>query len=212
MLRFFVQLKCRLMPYLSAMACEASQQGLPLMRAMMLEFPADPSCLPLDRQYMLGESLLVAPIFREDGSVTFYQPAGRWTNFITNDHPDGAGWRTERHGYMSLPLLVRPNSIIAVGKDDSRPDYDYADGVTFHVFELENGGAATARVHDGRGKDVMRIDMRRKERTLVIESRGAKKPWGVCLRNIARIDAIEGATARQGDLGVLISVEKGRGQ
>ena len=58
-LRFFTKLKCRLMPYVFAAACEASQRGIPVMRAMILEFPDDPGCDHLDRQYMLGESLLL---------------------------------------------------------------------------------------------------------------------------------------------------------
>ena len=59
-----------------------------MMRAMLLEFPDDPACDYLDRQYMLGDALLVAPIFTPDGMVDYYLPAGRWTNFLT-----GAGDR-----------------------------------------------------------------------------------------------------------------------
>ena len=51
-----------------------------MMRAMLLEFPDDPGCDTLDRQYMLGEPLLVAPVFSPDGVVDYYLPAGRWTN------------------------------------------------------------------------------------------------------------------------------------
>ena len=63
-LSFFTKLKCSLMPYLFAGAVNVNLAGEPLMRAMMLEFPEDQTCLMLDRQYMLGDSLLVAPIFR----------------------------------------------------------------------------------------------------------------------------------------------------
>ena len=62
-LRFFTKLKCSLMPYLYAAAGEAAREGLPMMRAMVLEFGEDPACDCLDRQYMLGGSLLVAPVF-----------------------------------------------------------------------------------------------------------------------------------------------------
>ena len=68
-LRFFVRLKCTLMPYLFAAAAEAHTAGVPLMRAMMLEFPADRAVEYLDRQYMLGGSILVAPVFSPDGSI-----------------------------------------------------------------------------------------------------------------------------------------------
>ena len=45
------------------------------MRAMMLEFPDDPACRYLDRQYMLGPDLLVAPVLSADGVVDYYLPA-----------------------------------------------------------------------------------------------------------------------------------------
>ena len=66
-LRFFTKLKCRLMPYLFGAAVQAHREGIPVMRAMALEFPRRPACDTLDRQYMLGGSILVAPVFSEDG-------------------------------------------------------------------------------------------------------------------------------------------------
>src|SRR5574344_348159 len=75
-LRFFVNLKCRLMPEIWRASVEASRTGLPVMRAMLLEFPDDPGCRTLDRQYMLGDSLLVAPVFSPDGLVEYYLPEG----------------------------------------------------------------------------------------------------------------------------------------
>ncbi|WP_391595509.1 TIM-barrel domain-containing protein [Yersinia aldovae] len=62
--RQFTELKCRLMPYLYSASVQASDQGTSVMRAMMLEFPDDPACDYLDRQYMLGDDLLVAPVFK----------------------------------------------------------------------------------------------------------------------------------------------------
>lgn len=59
------------------------------MRAMILEFPEDPVCDSLDRQYMLGDSLLVAPVFQEDGIVEYYLPKGKWTYFLSNEVVEG---------------------------------------------------------------------------------------------------------------------------
>ena len=84
-LRFFTRLKHRLMPYLWAKAVEAHETGTPVMRAMHLEFPNDPACDTLDRQYMLGDALLVAPVFSFDGMVDYYVPAGQWTNLLTGE-------------------------------------------------------------------------------------------------------------------------------
>lgn len=84
------------MPYLYAKAVEAHEEtGLPMMRPMPMEFDGDRACEDLDRQYMLGDGLLVAPVFREDGEVEYYLPAGRWTHLLSGEVAGGA-WR-RRH-------------------------------------------------------------------------------------------------------------------
>ena len=105
-LRFFNNLKSKLMPYLLTVAEEAHTHGFPMLRAMVLEFPNDPTCRYVDTQYMLGDSLLVAPIFSADGVVTYYLPAGNWKNLLTGEESSGGGWRTETHDYFSLPLWI----------------------------------------------------------------------------------------------------------
>ena len=120
-LRLFTKLKCRLMPYLWSAALEAHREGAPMMRAMLLEFPDDPACDTLDRQYLLGGSLLVAPVFTEDGTVDYYLPAGRWTNLLTGRVQEGPGWHREQHDFLSLPLMVRPGTILPLGAVDDRP-------------------------------------------------------------------------------------------
>ena len=105
-LRFFRNLKLQLMPYLKKVFQEAQEQGLPVLRAMVLEYPNDPTCRYLDTQYMLGDSLLVAPIFSEDGCVTYYLPEGEWKNLLTSERCSGGKWRTETHDYFSLPLWI----------------------------------------------------------------------------------------------------------
>jgi alpha-D-xyloside xylohydrolase len=129
-LRRFARLKNRLMPYLYQAAVTAHEQGTPVLRAMMLEFPDDPACAYLDRQYMLGPDLLVAPVFAEDGVVDYYVPPGGWVSLLTGEPVEGPGWRRETHGFDTLPLLVRPGAVLPVGARDDRPDYDYLDGLT----------------------------------------------------------------------------------
>ena len=102
-LRFFTNLKCRLMPYLFAHAVEAHHAGVPIMRAMLLEFPDDPACAYLDRQYLLGDALLVAPVFAANGVVDYYVPAGRWTKFFTGETVNGPRWVRETHDFLSVP-------------------------------------------------------------------------------------------------------------
>lgn len=117
--RQFTQLKCRLMPYLYPASVQAATHGTPVMRAMMLEFPDDPACDYLDRQYMLGDNLLVAPVFSEEGEVDFYLPQGRWTHLLTNEVIDGSRWHRQQHGFDSLPLYVRRH---LAGAGQQRPN------------------------------------------------------------------------------------------
>ena len=141
--RIFTRLKMRLMPYLFQLGVDAASTGVPIMRPMQLEFPDDPSVSHLDRQYMLGGNLLVVPVFSETGEVEFYLPEGEWTSLLTGEVVQGGGWRRETHGYTSLPLYVRPGSVVPWGARDDRPDYDYHDGLTLRVFR---GGSGTATV------------------------------------------------------------------
>lgn len=106
-LRYFVQVKKDLQPYLLEMAKENHDTGIPLVRAMVLEFPEDPACAWLDRQYMLGDRYLVAPVFEESGEVTYYLPAGRWKNYFSGERIEGGRWMTEKVDYFTIPLWER---------------------------------------------------------------------------------------------------------
>ncbi len=128
--RVFTKLKLSLMPYLYAAGLEASASGIPVMRPMQLEFPGDPAVEHLDRQYMLGRDLLVAPVFTADGTVDVYLPAGTWTNWFTGERVEGGVWRREVHDVESIPLYVREGGVIPLGARTDRPDYDYLQGLT----------------------------------------------------------------------------------
>ncbi len=93
----------------------------------------------LDRQYMLGADVLVAPVFDARGEVSFYLPAGLWTDYFSGRQVDGGGWRTERHGFDTLPLYVRPGAVIPTSRRDDRPDHDYLDALVLEVFPAADG-------------------------------------------------------------------------
>ncbi len=153
--RKFTKLKCSLMPYLYSKAVEAHRTGVPMMRAMVLEFPQDIACGDLDRQYMLGESLLVAPVFTKEGDVDYYLPEGRWTNLLSGEVVTGGRWVHEVHDFMSLPMMVRENTILPVGALDSTVEYDYSKGLTLHAFELND--EAQCEVVDMNGEKFLTV-------------------------------------------------------
>ncbi|MFE2470947.1 alpha-xylosidase [Streptomyces mirabilis] len=137
--REFTLLKHRLAPYLQRAAQQAHTTGVPVMRAMLLEFPDDPAAATLDRQYMLGDDLLVAPVLTDDGTVEYYVPEGMWTNVLTGAQVTGPRWARERHGFHTLPLLARPDSVIALAADDQHPVSAWADDVELRVHAFADG-------------------------------------------------------------------------
>lgn len=176
-LRKFVKLKCRLMPYLYRQAVAAHENGIPVMRPMFMEFPEDRACEVLDRQYMLGDSLLVAPVFKESGDVEYYLPDGKWVNLLSEKVMEGGSWKKETFDYFGLPVLVRENSIITVGSCDSRTDYEYGDGVEFWLSVFEDGGIGETSVTDLSGRVVMNVKAVREADVIRLSVAGGNGNW-----------------------------------
>ncbi|WP_145135066.1 alpha-xylosidase [Paenibacillus sp. Y412MC10] len=207
--RKFTKLKCSIMPYLYNSAVESTERGLPMMRAMVLEYPQDPTCFTLDTQYMLGDSILVAPIFNKEGDVQYYLPEGKWTNYLTGEVLEGNQWYSENHGYMTLPMMIKPNTLLAVGKEDSRPDYDYADGVSLHLFELGDGASAQADIVNTLAEQELSVTASRSGNVIEVKASGAGKPWTLVLRGIGEVASVDQGTAASGEHGAVITPEAG---
>jgi alpha-D-xyloside xylohydrolase len=171
-LRKFTHLKYSLMPYLLGAARQAHEEGLPVMRPMIVGFPGDPAVTHVDRQYLLGGDLLVAPVFSAHGEVTYYVPAGRWTRYLTGETVEGPGWVTETHGFDSVPLLVRPGAVLPIGNRTDRPDYDHRDGVTLRLYEPIEG-VTTVHVGD------TTFTVTRDGTAIRVARDGADLPWRV---------------------------------
>jgi alpha-D-xyloside xylohydrolase len=165
--RRFTRLKMTLMPYLLGAARQVTEEGTPMIRPMVMEFPDDPATEYLSTQYMLGDALLVAPVFHPDGDVRYYVPAGTWTGLLDGRTVVGPRWVHERHGFDSLPLLVRPGSVIPIGARSDGPEYDYADGVALHLFDPAALTDRTVRVPTAGGAAV-EFRIRREGRQLTV--------------------------------------------
>lgn len=145
--RFFTKLKAKLMPYLYKTAIDTSRSGIPTMRSMVLEYTDDRTCHYLDKQYMLGDNLLVAPIFNDQSIAEYYLPKGIWTNFLTNEVVTGNTWIKEHQDYLHIPLMVKENSIVVLGATDNRPDYDYASNAEIRIYALQDNCTAKSVVY-----------------------------------------------------------------
>ena len=181
--RFFTRLKATIMPYLYKTAIQANQTGVPTMRAMVLEYTEDKTCHFLDKQYMLGDSLLVAPIFNDQSIAEYYLPKGTWTNFFTGEQKEGGQWITEKHGYLSIPLMVRENSIVALGAHDDGPDYDYADNAELRIYALKDGEEASTVIYGMDNQEALKASAVKNGNQIKITV-SASKPYTVRLVNV----------------------------
>lgn len=145
--RFFTRFKAKLMPYLYKTSIDTSRSGIPTMRSMVMEFTEDRTCHYVDKQYMLGDNLLVAPIFNDQSIAEYYLPKGTWTNFFTGEVKEGGCWINEKHSYLSIPLMVKENSIVILGSCDEKPDYDYGDNAEIRIYALKDGALAKSVVY-----------------------------------------------------------------
>ncbi len=112
----------RLMPYLYSASVQSAEQYIPLMRPLIMEFEQDLIAPHIDRQYMLGESLLVAPVFDEP-TLNVYLPQGVWHELTTGKTLNGGGYITLTPKIDEIPVFVRENSVLPLtSEDDTRMD------------------------------------------------------------------------------------------
>lgn len=105
------ELKYRLMPYVYAQAKDCTEKGLPMVRALFVEFPNDPGAWLVEDEYMFGEQILVAPLMESGTSRTCYLPKGKWIDYQNGKVYEG-GYQDIEAGKIPAIILVRDGSLI----------------------------------------------------------------------------------------------------
>jgi alpha-glucosidase (family GH31 glycosyl hydrolase) len=118
--RFFANLRMNLLPYIISEAWHSSRTGIPMMRAVALEFPTDANCRQFPYQYLFGSALLVAPVFEEGVSQwPVYLPVGDWYDFWTGEHYEGGQVLNYAVPKECIPVFVRGGTILPLNLDDT---------------------------------------------------------------------------------------------
>lgn len=180
--RFFSELKCSMMPFYYQLAGYAHRTGVPVMRPMPFEFPKDLACRYLDLQYMLGDSVLVAPIFNENSLGRFYLPGvqkdesaartGKWVGLIDGEILDGNRWYEKTYSYMNLPVFVREGSLLAFGSRKDVPDYDYTDHTVLRLYLPVDGETSVCEIPDLQGETVATVKALREGKNVTVSVEG----------------------------------------
>ena len=115
--RDLFQVRMSLLPYLYAAFARYHFEGVPPFRALVMDYPEDPATHQLDNQYLMGDSILVAPMVLEDGdSREVYLPEGVWYDFWTNEAYEGANKYEIKVPLERIPVFVKAGSLIPYAK------------------------------------------------------------------------------------------------
>lgn len=174
--RRYVNLKLSLMPYLYTQAAYDAKFGNPLMRPMFLEFEDDPNVSDLATQYMFGSQILVAPIFNDQGKAHFYLPGGKWTSLLDNkvyQAPESGEWLNDKFDELSLPVLVRENTILVRNEKAIHAEYDYTKNVDIHLYQIKEGTVST-NIVSSKGLEAASIRVQRKNQQIKVSTVGVK--------------------------------------
>jgi alpha-glucosidase (family GH31 glycosyl hydrolase) len=108
-----IKLRSAMLPYNYTLLAEANQQGTPMMRAMVLEYPNDHYARRLWDQFMWGPNLLVAPVYQNGARERdVYLPEGTWVHYWTLAKYEGPARITVDAPLGKDPLFVRAASVL----------------------------------------------------------------------------------------------------
>jgi alpha-D-xyloside xylohydrolase len=106
------ELKYRLMPYVYAQAKDSSERGLPMLRALFIEYPGDPGSWLVEDEYLFGSDILVAPLMESGVSARdVYLPPGQWIDYQSGKVYAG-GWHNIAAGQIPVVMLVRDGAVV----------------------------------------------------------------------------------------------------
>ena len=123
----------------------------------------------------------------EDGVVRYYVPSGTWTNLLTREKVEGPIWKNEQHGYETMPILVRPGSILVAGSSDEKPVYNYMENVTITLFELPEGKEVSADIYSADVKNIGIVKALKSNGKITVHTQGIYGQTRLVLSSIFRI-------------------------
>ena len=130
------EIKYRLMPYVYAQAKHCTEKGLPMVRALFVEFPKDPGAWLVEDEYMFGSQILVAPLLESGNSRMCYLPKGKWIDYQTGRIYEG-GYQDIEAGHIPAIILVRDGSLIPHAPLAQRTDKIEWDKIEWKAYKAD---------------------------------------------------------------------------
>ena len=172
-IRKYLKLRYRLLPFLYTTLEEAHRTGVPLFRPLVLNYPDDANTYNLDDEFMIGDDVLVAPIVKPDRtSRLVYLPKGLWYDYWTNKKYEGGNMIRVDAPLETVPMFVRGGAIIPLGPEMNYVGEKPFDPITFAIYPDRRGVASTTLYEDDGLSPAYKDGAFR--RTIVNVSRGVK--------------------------------------
>lgn len=90
-------------------------------------------------------------------------------------------------------MMIKENSIIAVGAENSKPDYDYRNDVSLLAYELKENTKASSKVFDMNNEEKLSVEVLKNANKIIIESIGTDEKWTLVLKDVTNVESVEGA-------------------
>jgi alpha-D-xyloside xylohydrolase len=170
--RAFAELRYRLLPYIYHEAVECGRTSLPMLRALVLDYPDDPNTFTLDDQYLFGSSLLVAPILDESNRRRVYLPEGTWIDWWSHEAVTGGRWITVECPLEQMPIWMKAGAIIPLGPVIQHTDQPQT---ALTVLLVHPGRESTLSLHEEDAADLS-LRYRRVDDGYTIEASDPARP------------------------------------
>jgi hypothetical protein len=147
----FMQLRESLVPYLYTLAAQATRSGLPMTQALYLDYPGQPDAYSHPGEYLLGPSMLVAPVTTPGNvaSTSVWFPSGRWTDWFTGATFTGPSTQTLQVPLNRMPVFVKAGGIVPLQPSSGQASTAGSAPVTLRVFA---GGSGHYSMYDDAGQ------------------------------------------------------------
>jgi alpha-glucosidase len=148
-IRRYIKLRYRILPYLYTTLEEAHRTGVPIFRPLLLNFQSDPNTLTIDDEFMVGDGLLAAPVTKADAtSRLVYLPKGTWFDYWTGERYSGEQTIRASAPLETIPLFVLGGAILPMGPEMNWVGEKESTPITFQIYPDENGGASASIYQD----------------------------------------------------------------
>ncbi len=156
-IRRYLKLRYRLLPYLYTTFQEASEKGYPVMRPLLFDFQDDPNTYTIEDEFLIGDALLVAPVTSRGAARRLvYLPRGAWIDYWSHEEHQGPKWMEVEASLDTLPIFVKSGSIIPMQPEMGYVDERPIDPLTLEIYTADRESTYTLYEDDGKSLDYQR--------------------------------------------------------